>query len=308
MANSRSVVIIGSGPAAYTAAIYCSRAGLDPLVFGGVMMGGQLMITTDVENFPGFPEPVPGPDLMDRMRKQCERLGVSIVPELVSKADLSRRPFRLETTEGRTAEAETLIVATGADARWLGLESEARLKGRGVSACATCDGFFFKGKAVCVVGGGDSALEEALFLARLASKVTVVHRRSSLRASQAMQDRAAKSGQIEWLWDSVVVDILGSDAVTGLRLKNVKTGAVSTFPCQGVFVAVGHTPNTGFLAGQLKLDENGCIATDGRTRTSVPGVFAAGDVMDPHYRQAVTSAGLGCVAALEAERFLSSHG
>ncbi|MBI4679479.1 MAG: thioredoxin-disulfide reductase [Elusimicrobia bacterium] len=307
MSNSRKVVIIGSGPAGCTAAIYSARAGLEPLMFAGVMMGGQLMTTTDVENFPGFPEAVAGPELMDRMRRQCERLGVSIVQELVSRVGLSRRPFRLETTEGKTASAEALIVATGAEARWLGLESEHRLKGHGVSACATCDGFFFKGKEVCVVGGSDSALEEALFLARFAAKVTVVHRRDRLRASKAMQDKARGQPKLAWVWDSVVLEVLGTDSVAGLRVKNVKTGEARDLACQGLFVAVGHVPNTGFLAGQLKLDENGYIVTDGRCRASVEGVFAAGDVMDPHYRQAVTSAGNGCIAALEAERFLSSH-
>ncbi|MFA6317501.1 MAG: thioredoxin-disulfide reductase [Elusimicrobiota bacterium] len=307
MSNSRKVVIIGAGPAAYTAAIYAARAGLDPLVFGGMMLGGQLMITTDVENFPGFPDPVAGPDLMDRMQRQCERLGVKVVPESAAKADLSKRPFLVETTEGKSALADAIIVATGADARYLGLPSEKRLAGKGVSACATCDGFFFKGKEVCVVGGGDTALEEALFLTRMASKVTVIHRRDKLRASNAMQEKARKNPKISWAWNSLVSEILGTDSVTGVRLKDVATGASRELPCQGVFLAVGHTPNTAFLAGQLKLDANGYIETDGRCRTSVPGVFAAGDVMDPHYRQAVTSAGNGCVAALEAERFLASE-
>ncbi|MBI5884377.1 MAG: thioredoxin-disulfide reductase [Elusimicrobia bacterium] len=307
MANSRKVVIIGSGPAAYTAAIYAVRAGLDPLLFGGVMMGGQLATTTDVENFPGFPEPVTGPDLMDRMRKQCERLGVTIVPEFVSKVDLSKPPFSIETTEGKKALADALIVATGADARYLGLPSETRLRGKGVSACATCDGFFFKGKEVCVIGGGDTALEDALFLTRVTAKVTVIHRRDKLRASNAMQEKARGNPKLAWVWNAIIEEILGADAVTGVRVKDVKTGASRELPCGGVFIAVGHTPNTAFLAGQLKLDAGGYIETDGRCRTSVPGVFAAGDVMDPHYRQAVTSAGNGCVAALEAERHLASE-
>ncbi|MBI5622928.1 MAG: thioredoxin-disulfide reductase [Elusimicrobia bacterium] len=307
MPHSRKVVIIGSGPAACTAAVYAARAGLEPLMFGGVMMGGQLMITTDVENFPGFPEPVAGPDLMDRMRKQCERLGVGVVSEFVSKVELSSRPFHVETTEGKSALADALIVATGADARYLGLPSETRLKGRGVSACATCDGFFFRGKEVCVVGGGDTAIEEALFLSRMTSKVTVIHRRDKLRASVVMQERARANPKIAWAWNALVSEVLGTDAVTGVRLKDVKTGDPRELPCQGVFIAIGHTPNTAFLAGQLKLDSAGYIETDGRGRTSVAGVFAAGDVMDPRYRQAVTAAGNGCIAALEAERFLTSE-
>jgi thioredoxin reductase (NADPH) len=308
MANSKKVVIIGSGSAAYTAAIYTARANLSPLVFGGVSMGGQLMITSDVENFPGFPEPVMGPELMERMQKQCQRLGVEIIPELVSKVDLSKRPFHVETTEGKTAEAETLIIATGANAKWLGIESEKRLMGKGVSACATCDGFFFKKKDVLVVGGGDTAMEEANFLTNFANKVTVIHRRDSLRASMIMQDRAKKNPKIDWIWDSEIAEVLGKDSVEGVKVRNLKTGALSEKAAQGLFIAIGHVPNSKFLGGQLKTDETGYIQADDRTRTSVAGVFAAGDVMDSRYRQAVTAAGTGCKAALEAERFLAGHG
>ena len=308
MAQSKKVVIIGSGAAAYTAAIYAARANMDPLVFGGVALGGQLMITSDVENFPGFPEPVNGPELMERMKKQVERLGVTIVNEYVSKVDLSRRPFYVETTDGTAASAQAVIVATGANAKWLGIESEKRLMGHGVSACATCDGFFFKKKEVLVVGGGDTALEEANFLTNFASQVTIVHRRDALRGSQIMQDRAKKNPKISFIWDSAVDEVLGSDHVEGARLKNLKTGAMTDVKCDGLFMAIGHAPTTAFLGGQLKLDENGYIATDDRTRTSVSGVFAAGDVMDSRYRQAVTAAGNGCKAALEAERWLAEKG
>jgi thioredoxin reductase (NADPH) len=308
MTYSKKIVIIGSGSAAYTAAIYAARANLDPLVFGGIAMGGQLMITSDVENFPGFPEPVMGPELMERMQKQVERLGVKIVQELVAKVDFSKRPFTLTTTEGTTATAEAVIVATGANAKWLNIESEKRLMGHGVSACATCDGFFFKNKEVVVVGGGDTAMEEANFLTKFASKVTVVHRRDTFRASKIMLDRAKKNPKIGWVLDSAVDEVLGNGQVTGVRLKNLKTGVTSEFKTEGVFVAIGHEPTTKFLGGQLKLDENGYVVTDDRTRTSVEGVFAAGDVMDHRYRQAITAAGNGCKAALEAERWLADQG
>jgi len=307
MTYSKKVVIIGSGPAAYTAAIYAARAALEPLVFGGVSLGGQLMITSDVENFPGFEEPILGPELVERMKKQCERLGVKIVQENVSMIDLSKRPFTMETTEGVKASAETLIIATGASAKLLGLPSEARLMGHGVSACATCDGFFFKGKEIAVVGGGDTAMEESTFLTRFASKVTVIHRRNELRASKIMQERARKNPKISFLWDTAVSDIAGDGEVHGLKLKNLKTGKESDFACQGLFVAIGHAPNTAFLGGQLKTEPNGYLTVDNRTRTSIAGVFAAGDVMDARYRQAVTAAGTGCMAALEAERFLAGH-
>jgi len=308
MSDTKKVVIIGSGSAAYTAAIYAARANLAPLVFGGVAMGGQLMITSDVENFPGFPEPVTGPELMERMNRQVQRLGVEIVQEYVSKVDLSKRPFHVETTEGKTALARSLIVATGANAKWLGLESEKKLMGHGVSACATCDGFFFKKKEVVVVGGGDTAMEEATFLTNFATKVTVVHRRGELRASMIMQDRAKKNPKIAWVWDTAVEEVLGDGLVEGVKLKNLKTGAASTLACQGVFVAIGHAPTTGFLGGQLKTNDAGYVVADDRCRTSVEGVFAAGDVMDDRYRQAVTAAGNGCKAALEAERFLAHKG
>ena len=308
MSDTRKVVIIGSGAAAYTAAIYAARANLSPLVFGGVAMGGQLMITSDVENFPGFPEPIMGPELMERMKKQVERLGVTIIPEYVEKVDLSGRPFRVVSTEGTTAQAEALIVATGANAKWLGLDSEKKLMGHGVSACATCDGFFFKGKEVVVVGGGDTAMEEASFLTKFASKVTVVHRRDTLRASKIMQERARSNPKISFVWNSAVDEVLGNGHVSGVRLKDLSTGKTAELKADGLFVAIGHEPTTKFLAGQLKTDENGYVVTDGRTRTSVPGVFAAGDVMDTRYRQAVTAAGTGCMAALEAERWLAEQG
>jgi thioredoxin reductase (NADPH) len=308
MAYSKKIVIIGSGSAAYTAAIYAARADLDPLVFGGVAMGGQLMITSDVENFPGFPEPVTGPDLMERMQKQVQRLGVTIINEYVTKIDLARRPFQVETSEGTSASAQALIVATGANAKWLGIPSEKALMGHGVSACATCDGFFFKGKAVVVVGGGDTAMEEANFLTKFASSVTVVHRRDTLRASKIMIDRARKNPKISWVWDSAIDEVTGDGHVDGVKLKNLKTGAITPLKCDGVFVAIGHTPTTAFLDGQLKTNANGYIETDDRTRTSVEGVFAAGDVMDDRYRQAVTAAGNGCKAALEAERWLAEQG
>ena len=308
MAQLKKVVIIGSGSAAYTAAIYAARANLDPLVFGGVAMGGQLMITSDVENFPGFPEPVTGPDLMERMQKQVKRLGVTIINEYVIKVDLSKRPFYVETTEGTSATAQALIVATGANAKWLGIESEKKLMGHGVSACATCDGFFFKGKNVVVVGGGDTAMEEANFLTKFASSVTVVHRRDTLRASKIMVDRAQKNPKISWVWDSAIEEVTGNGHVDGVKLKNLKTGAITPMKCEGVFVAIGHTPTTDFLGGQLKTNAAGYIETDDRTRTSVEGVFAAGDVMDDRYRQAVTAAGNGCKAALEAERWLADQG
>jgi thioredoxin reductase (NADPH) len=301
------LAIIGSGAAAYTAAIYGARANLGPVVYGGTILGGQLLVTSDVENFPGFPEPILGPELMERMKKQVERLGVKIHQENVMDVDFSKRPFRLKLESGGALAARAVIVATGATAKWLDLESEKKLQGHGVSACATCDGFFFKGKEVVVVGGGDTAMEEALFLTKFASRVTVVHRRAELRASKIMQGRALKNPKVQFVWDSAVIDVLGDGSVSGVRLKNLKTGAQSDLPCQGLFVAIGHAPNTGFLRGQLKLDAKGYVETDGRTRTSVEGVFAAGDVMDPRYRQAVTAAGTGCMAAIEAERFLQAE-
>ena len=271
-------------------------------------MGGQLMITSDVENFPGFAEPISGPELMERMEKQVRRLGVKIVNEYVTKVDLSRRPFYVETSEGTAASAQALIIATGANAKWLGIESEKRLMGHGVSACATCDGFFFKGKDVMVVGGGDTAMEEANFLTKFASKVTIVHRRDTFRASKIMLDRAKKNPKIEWILDSTIDEITGNGHVDGVKIKNLKTNAVTERPTGGVFMAIGHQPTTAFLGGQLKQDENGYLIADDRTRTSVEGVFAAGDVMDHRYRQAITAAGAGCKAALEAERWLADQG
>jgi thioredoxin reductase (NADPH) len=309
MAESKKIVIIGSGAAAYTAAIYAARANMEPLVFGGVSMGGQLMITSEVENFPGFPEPIQGPELMERMQKQVERLGVKIINEYVIKTDLAHgSPFFVETTEGTAASAQALIIATGANAKWLGIESEKRLMGHGVSACATCDGFFFKNKEVVVVGGGDTAMEEANFLTKFASKVTLVHRRDTFRASKIMLERARKNPKISFITDTAIEEITGNGHVDGVKLKNLKTNEITDLKTGGVFMAIGHTPTTGFLGGQLKTDENGYVVADDRTRTSVEGVFAAGDVMDHRYRQAITAAGMGCKAALEAERWLADQG
>lgn len=277
------------------------------MVFGGAAPGGQLLLTSDVENFPGFPEPVAGFELMERMHRQCRRLGVEISNEEAAALNLDKRPFEVTSSNGKTCRAKILIMATGAKAQWIGLESEKRLMGKGVSGCATCDGFFFKGKEVCVVGGGDTALEDALFLSRFASKVTIIHRRNELRACAKLQEKAKSNPKIAFVWDSVVEEIIGTDSVSGVRIKNVKTSRTVQIPCQGIFVAIGHVPDTKILAGRIKLDENGYIATD-KTSTSVPGVFAAGDVMDPHYRQAITAAASGCMAAIEAERFLEKSG
>lgn len=305
--ETHKVVIIGSGCAGYTAGIYAARADLKPVLFAGVSMGGQLMITSDVENFPGFADPIAGPELMERMKGQCERLGVQIIQEDVAKIELRHRPFLIETTEGRKAHAETVIIATGAKAKWLGIESEKKLMGHGVSACATCDGFFFKGKEICVVGGGDTALEEALFLTKFGTKVTLIHRRDQLRASMIMQDRARKNPKMSFVWDSVVKEVLGTDTVTGIKIENIKTKQVSTLSCGGLFIAIGHQPASSLFKGQLAMDDNGYIKVDDRNRTSVDGVFAAGDVADSMYRQAITAAGMGCKAALEAERWLAHH-
>jgi thioredoxin reductase (NADPH) len=308
--DKKRVIILGSGPAGLTAAIYTARAGIHPLVIEGSTPGGQLMLTTMVENFPGFPEGIMGPDLMNAMRQQAERVGAEFVTEDAVSVDLSRRPFTVTVQSGEQYEADALIIATGASAKMLGLPSEQALLGHGVSTCATCDGFFFKGKRVVVVGGGDSAMEEALFLAELASSVTVIHRRGQLRASKIMQDRAMAHPKISFIWNSVVEEILDPEIkrVTAVRIRNVEDGTVTIYPTDGVFIAIGHVPNTQIFRGQLELDEKGYIVLKERTMTSVPGVFAAGDVHDHVYRQAVTAAGFGCMAAMDCERWLKTEG
>jgi thioredoxin reductase (NADPH) len=309
MSIPRKVIIIGSGPAGYTAAIYAARANLSPLMFSGVQWGGQLMLTTMVENYPGFVDGIMGPELMEIFRKQAERFDTEIIAEDVTAVDFSRRPFRV-TAGTRAYEALSVILATGASAKLLGLAAEQKLMGHGVSTCATCDGFFFKDKNIMVVGGGDSAMEEALYLARLGRKVEVVHRRDTLRASKIMQERAFKNPKIEFIWNSAVHEILdvAKGVVTAVRLKNLRTGEPSERPVDGLFVAIGHQPNTQLFRGQLELLPNEYIkVAPGTTQTSVPGIFAAGDVQDHTYRQAVTAAGTGCMAALEAERFLEAH-
>ncbi len=303
------VLIIGAGPAGYTAAIYTARANLSPVLVAGLQPGGQLTITTDVENYPGFAEPIQGPWLMEQMAKQAEHVGTEIMYDLITEVDFSARPFHAWTDGGVEFEAETVIIATGAQARWLGLPSEQLYQGAGVSACATCDGFFYRGKKVAVVGGGNTAVEEALYLTHHASHVTLIHRRDSLRAERILQQRLFENPKISVIWDHAVDEILGSgtpEVVTSARLKNVKTGQTQEIEVDGVFIAIGHSPTTALFAGQVHLDNEGYIVTTpGTTETSVPGVFAAGDVQDKTFRQAVTAAGTGCMAALEAEKFLS---
>lgn len=302
------VIIIGSGPAGLTAAIYAARADLSPLLIEGWQSGGQLTTTTEVENFPGFPKGIMGPELMKDMRAQAERFGTEFRTGEVTAVHLKTSPFKVVVDGDQTVESKTLIIATGATPITLGLPNERRLWGHGVSSCATCDGFFFKGKELVVVGGGDSAMEEATFLTKFASKVSIVHRRDKLRASKIMQDRALHNERIAFLWNTVVEDVLGQHVVTGVRLKNVVTGKVWDLSCAGLFLAIGHRPNTGLFSGQLEMDATGYLNTHRGTATSVPGVFAAGDVQDASYRQAVTAAGSGCMAAMDAERFLESDG
>jgi thioredoxin reductase (NADPH) len=305
------VLIIGSGPAGYTAAIYAARAMLEPILIAGLQPGGQLTITTDVENFPGFASAIEGPWLMEQMRLQAEHMGTAFVSDVVTRADLTGKPFRFECDSGDSYSADSLIIATGAQARWLGIDSEAQFKGFGVSACATCDGFFYRGKTVAVVGGGNTAVEEALYLTHHADKVYVVHRRDSFRAEKVMQQRLMAHPKVEVIWDSVIDEVVGKSgfppSVTGVRLKNVRTGAVSDLAVDGVFVAIGHAPAVELFADQLRMKPSGYLWTaPDSTATSLPGVFAAGDVTDEHFRQAVTAAGMGCMAALEAERYLAT--
>lgn len=304
--SAKRVVILGSGPAGLTAGIYAARGGLDVTLVKGSPAGGQLMLTTEVENYPGFSEPILGPKLIEEMMKQAERLGVKFVEDEANTVEFSSRPFIVKAGD-QMLSADAVIVATGASALWLGLESEQRLRGRGVSSCATCDGFFFRGKEVVVIGGGDTALEEATFLSKLVSKVTLIHRRDELRGSRIMQQRALTNPKITFLWKSVVEAVLGKEKVEGVRLRNLKTGGASELSCDGVFVAIGHKPNSELFAGKLELDEKGYIKSRGETRTSVDGVFVAGDVYDYLYRQAITAAASGCRAAIDAIRYLEAE-
>jgi thioredoxin reductase (NADPH) len=304
----RRVLIIGSGPAGYTAAIYTARAGLEPLMLAGLEFGGQLMITTDVENYPGYPDGVSGPVMMEELQKQAERFGTDIVFENATAVDFSTRPFRVET-DAQAYTADAVVVATGASARWLGLDSEQRLMNNGVSACATCDGALFRGKPMAVVGGGDTAMEEALFLSRFATKVTLVHRRGELRASKIMQERLLANEKIEVAWHSEIDEVLGDDFVTGIRLRDPRDGSTREIDVEALFIAIGHQPNTTLFESKLEMDDASYLKVEaGTTRTSVEGVFACGDVADPVYRQAVTAAGTGCMAAIDAERWLAEQG
>jgi thioredoxin reductase (NADPH) len=309
--RSTRCLIVGSGPAGYTAAIYAARALLNPVLIAGIQPGGQLTITTDVENYPGFADVIQGPWLMEQMQAQAEHVGTEVINDIVIEADLSQRPFRLKCDSGAEWLAETLIISTGAQAKWLGLESEAKFQGFGVSACATCDGFFYRGKEVVVVGGGNTAVEEALFLTNFASKVTVVHRRDEFRAEKILQERLFANDKIEVIWDSGIDEVIGQTdplGVTGVKLKNVKTGATQTVPCDGVFIAIGHAPASELFKDQLEADRSGYLKVKaGTASTAIPGVYAAGDVTDDIYRQAVTAAGMGCMAALEAVRFLAEE-
>lgn len=306
------VLILGSGPAGLTAAIYAARANLAPIIVAGMQPGGQMTITTDVENYPGFPDVIQGPWLMEQFQKQAENVGTKIMSDLIVKLDLSKRPFTCTGDSGDVYTGDTLIISTGASARWLGLPTEKTFQGFGVSACATCDGFFFRGKTVAVVGGGNTAVEEALYLTNHATKITLIHRRDTLRAEKILQKRLFEHPKIEMVWDSAVEEVVGTTkplGVTGIKVKNVKTGASTDIKVDGLFVAIGHTPNTELFKGVLDMDENGYLITAAdSTRTNIPGVFAAGDVQDHVFRQAVTAAGTGCMAALEADRFLTAHG
>jgi thioredoxin reductase (NADPH) len=310
MSEIRKVIIIGTGPAGYTAALYTARANLKPLVFAGPEPGGQLTLTTLVENYPGFAEGIMGPELMEQMKKQSERFGAEIIHDAVTRVNFKKSPFEIFVGDQKYT-AETVIVSTGASAKWLGLESERQLRGHGVSSCATCDGAFFRNQELVVVGGGDVAMEDSTFLTKFASKVTIVHRRDSLRASKIMQERAFKNPKISFIWDSVVEEIhdVGKGTVTGVTLRNVKTNTRTQMRCDGVFVAIGHQPNTEVFKGQIGLDEQGYVKTERRTMTNIEGVFAAGDVVDHYYRQAVTAAGMGCMAAIDVEKYLEAkHG
>ncbi|HEY4823382.1 MAG TPA: thioredoxin-disulfide reductase [Candidatus Bathyarchaeia archaeon] len=300
------IIVIGSGSAGYTAAIYACRAGRKTLLVAGSVSGGQLMLTSDVENFPGFPDAVLGPELMERLRKQAEKFGPDIVYDDASRVGFQTRPFEVTVGE-KTHQGKAVIIATGASAKWLSIPSETKFRGKGVSSCATCDGYFFKDKEVVVVGGGDTAMEEATFLANITRKVTVIHRRDKLRASQILQDRALKNSKISFIWDSVVEEVLGDNKVTGIHIRNLTTGSETVLKTDGVFIAIGYEPNTSIFKGQLELDLKGYILTKNETETGIPGVFAAGDVRDFKYRQAVTAAADGCKAAIDADRFLSEH-